>query len=86
MVVEIARKIGKPATLVSKHLGVLRKTGVVAIKQRLHFIPRRFLSVRASASWTSGTACCGWSEERGRGASGNLQPSTSGRARGIAQS
>lgn len=43
MVVEIARAIGKPATLVSKHLGVLRKAGVVAIKQRLHFIPRAFL-------------------------------------------
>ncbi len=43
MVVEIAQKIGKSATLISKHLGVLRKAGMVAIKQRLHFIPRQFL-------------------------------------------
>ena len=43
MVVEIAEKIGKPATLISKHLGVLRNAGMVAIKQRLHYIPPQFL-------------------------------------------
>jgi hypothetical protein len=43
MVVEIARKLGKPATLISKHLGVLRTAGVVTIRQRLHFIPKRFI-------------------------------------------
>ena len=43
MVVEIAQKIGKPATLISKHLAVLRNAGMVAIKQRLHYIPPQYL-------------------------------------------
>ncbi len=43
MVVEMARKIGKSPTLISKHLGVLRQTGMVGLRQRLHFIPPQFL-------------------------------------------
>lgn len=44
MVVEIAERVGKPATLISKHLAVLRKLGLVAIKQRLYFMPREFIA------------------------------------------
>ena len=39
MVIEIAKRIRKPATLVSKHLTVLRKARLVAIRQRLHYMP-----------------------------------------------
>ena len=44
MVVELARRVRKPASLVSKHLAVLRKAGLVDIKQRLHFIPRPLIA------------------------------------------
>lgn len=43
MVVEIAERVGRPATLVSKHLAVLRQLGLVAIKQRLYSLSPGFL-------------------------------------------
>jgi DNA-binding transcriptional ArsR family regulator len=44
MVVDIAKNLGKQPALVSKHLAVLRKAGIVQIKQRLHFIPAPFIA------------------------------------------
>ena len=41
MVVEIAKKVG---TLVSKHLAILRKLGLAAVKQRLYLMPPQFIS------------------------------------------
>ena len=44
MVVEIAKTLGKPPTLISKHLARLRKAGVVETgRAGLYTIPRRFL-------------------------------------------
>ena len=44
MVVEIARRVGKPADTVSKHLAVLRKVGLALVKQRLYSMPPEFLA------------------------------------------
>ncbi len=44
MVTEIARALGKPPTLISKHLAWLRKAGaVVRGRGRLYAIPRQFV-------------------------------------------
>ena len=44
MVVEIAKRVGKPADTVSKHLAVLRKVGLAVVKQRLYSMPPEFLA------------------------------------------
>ncbi len=47
MVVEIAERIRLPATLVSKHLAVLREAGIVAqARSRLYQIKPQFLADR----------------------------------------
>jgi DNA-binding transcriptional ArsR family regulator len=43
MVVEIAGRLRVSANLVSKHLAVLRRVGLVDILQRLYFLPRPFI-------------------------------------------
>ena len=44
MVVEIAERIGRKASLVSKHIGVLRRAGLVfAGRSRLYQIPKQYL-------------------------------------------
>ncbi len=44
MVVELAERLGKGSSAVSKHLGVLRRAGlVVQARNRLHRIPAQFL-------------------------------------------
>ena len=45
MVVELAERLGKGSSAISKHLGVLRRAGLVAqARNRLHRIPAQFLS------------------------------------------
>lgn len=44
MVVEIAKRVGKPADTVSKHLAVLRKTGLAVVKQRLYSMPPEWIA------------------------------------------
>lgn len=46
MVKEIAERTGRPPTLISKHLGVLRKLGLVAIQQRLYAMPQEWIADR----------------------------------------
>lgn len=48
MVVEIARQVNKPANLVAKHLAVLRRAGVVETRQRLQYVPKRYVADAAS--------------------------------------
>ena len=43
MVVEIAQRLRMPATLISKHLAMLRRVGLVDTRQRLYFLPRHFI-------------------------------------------
>lgn len=44
MVVEIAGRLRVPANLVSKHLAMLRRVGLVDTRQRLYFTPRHFIA------------------------------------------
>lgn len=44
MVLEIARRLGRPANLIAKHVAVLRRAGVVETRQRLQYVPQRFVA------------------------------------------
>lgn len=46
MVNELAQRIGRSDTATSKHLAVLRDTGLVEVNRRLYKIPERFLADR----------------------------------------